>query len=518
MDDTSKWSRAAEMMHTETVERDIPDGTTSTAKPFDDMTASQKGFKAGVYKVTTTISDKAVGPLMVNGDASTEMTKESWLRVIPYISMWVTYEYGGYVDSNWRKSDGATVTSLGLSREDIVPPAGGEVDVVIYTNKYVDEVIIEPDFNKDGTPDGGAVSLTRDDTTVNTSTLPWVTPTGGNMDVTVWRGSIVLPEEGIENVTTGLDEVNVIGTARSKWEKEGTDTGTKREKKRSKTVEMEAVKLYDFNITKVTDRKLSDRFKAYLGSNTGVYVKDLAVDKNTFNASGASVYHSMRLGYAFEFNLMSKGLKDANTQVIIYPHFYALNLSGTPELKAWVPSNSGDTYEVFNMYYESGNTMAGFNSDINDKYPVMYGKAGTMDEYYNGGSNYVKIGSLGKLDNLVKTSYSSEQKWEGRYGLPASTKFTLATDTELNASTMKSPDVLITFDIRAIKNNKEKYNYIGKGQWLKERTGYPSNKQTYVDLEATWKAAGKTMGSVIVYSSNKNALEEDYSANPVWKQ
>lgn len=508
VDHISKFSKAANMMQSFTKSAEVETTVNNYKKPYGTSTVTQLGFKPGVYKVSTTVSDVATGPLMINGDSSTSTEKEFWLRVIPYINLWVTYESGGFVNSQWRKSDNKTIAELGIGVDDIVPAAGGELDIVVYTNEYVDTVTANPDFDNNGVADTGlpAITLTKTDETVNTSDKPWLT--GNGLTAYVWKGKMTLPEEGIENITTGLEEVSFIVNAKTKWEgyKVGTvtDEGYQRSKTKSNKVFMESVKLYDFNVTSVSDRKLSNAFKAYLGTKTGAYVKELAVDGTSYTTSYTG--QNIRKGYAFDFNLKSKGLKDANSKVIIYPHFYTVD--GKTELKGWLPSADG-TYEVFNRYYTTGNTMANYNEELNKRYIVRYGTVDSIDQQAQA------IGTMGELDNLIKTNLTSEQKWEGRYGIPTATKFT--TTDKLNTETLYRGAVLVAFDFRAIKNNKEKYNYIGKNQWLKERDGYLSNKEAYVKAEEKWLSENKYIGSVIVYNTNSSVLD-DYDSEPVWKE
>ena len=69
-------------------------------------------------------------------------------------------------------------------------------------------------------------------------------------------------------------------------------------------------------------------------------------------------------------------------------------------------------------------------------------------------------------------------------------------------------DVMIRFDIEAMKHGVAKYNYIGKGQWRLERTGgsgtiLNTGKAKYVD------------GDVLVMDGQNNAVK-DFETRPVW--
>lgn len=465
----------------------INNGTTEA--PFGNKTATELGLIPGAYRITTTVSDVAKGPLMLNGDASTFTTDDThFLRVIPYLSLWLNYECDGWVNSQYRKSDGKTLSELGLSVEDILPSAGSEIDIIGYTNEYVDEYVVYSDYDCNNEIDNinEYVSLTKtgDTAEINGST------------VYEWKGTIKLPEEGIEG--DNYNKANLIGEVRTKWVGTKDDTSIQRTKRRSVLVPIEPVKVYDFNVNRITDRKYSYHFQNYLNGSNGAYVKDLAVDSNSYkNASNARI----RKGYAFEFNLKSKGLQDNSSEIVIYPHFYTSDMN--TELKAWIPNETG-TYEMFNCYYKNEGTLSDYNTEINKMYTLE-----TKDRDV--------IGSIGRiiLGEKVKTNLSTEQYWEGRYGIPIDTKFT--TTETLNATNVYSGDVLVTFDIRARKKGTEKYNYVQKKQWLKERTGYSANKQVYVDAEAKWYSEKKYIGAVIMYN-NKNTALDDYTSQPIWKE
>ena len=120
------------------------------------------------------------------------------------------------------------------------------------------------------------------------------------------------------------------------------------------------------------------------------------------------------------------------------------------------------------------------------------------------------IGSLRELklsSGFCTKIDRNTQKWSARYGVPGTAVF-VTKGRALTENSMYLGDVVIRFDIEAMKHGVAKYNYISKGQWRIERTGGSGTilnafKTKYSD------------GDVIVIDGVNNA-EKDFETRPVW--
>ena len=120
------------------------------------------------------------------------------------------------------------------------------------------------------------------------------------------------------------------------------------------------------------------------------------------------------------------------------------------------------------------------------------------------------IGSLRelKLTTGFRTKVDrNTQKWTARYGVPGTAVF-VTKGSALAENSLYLGDVMIRFDIEAMKHGVAKYNYIGKGQWRLERTGgsgtlLNTGKAKYAD------------GDVLVMDGQNSAVK-DFETRPVW--
>lgn len=263
----------------------------------------------------------------------------------------------------------------------------------------------------------------------------------------------------------------------------GSDTGAiTRTKKATKSMNVLAIKLFDFHITAISDPSVE-----YDGSD--VYVKDLAFDKT--NTTSNSL---MKKGYAFYFELSSMGLKGANDSVRIKPSFYGYNeATGCYDIPLDVYYQNDDGEYVLGTYASS-------TTSADDTFR-MYAKG-------QGGSQLGTMREL-NLDDDDRVLDGKSQKWSGRYGLPNTAVF-VKKGAALTDNQLYIGDVLISFSLEAMKNGASKYDYISRGQWASERltdSGTIANaqKSLYAD------------GSVIVIDGTKNAFD-NYEALPVWRK
>lgn len=241
------------------------------------------------------------------------------------------------------------------------------------------------------------------------------------------------------------------------------------------------IKLYDFTITGITDPTV------VFGSDA--MVRDLAYDRN--NSENGKL---MKLGYAFNFEVYSKGMKDSDDYVRIRPTFWGYN-------------NATGCYDMpLDVYYLNDNNeyvLATTNPD---------GNAASGDDYVIKTREFFgqTIGSIRELKLTPEFRDEADrntQVWSARYGLPGTAVF-VGKDGALTETNMYLGDVLINFDVEAMKHGSAKYNYIGKGQWYLERTDDNGNllnpdKSKYED------------GDVILMDGMNNAAL-DFESRPVW--
>lgn len=241
------------------------------------------------------------------------------------------------------------------------------------------------------------------------------------------------------------------------------------------------IKLYDFTVTNITDPSVV--------FGDAATARDLAYDR-TNSQNGAL----MKLGYAFNFDVYSKGMKDKDDYVRIRPTFYGYN------------SGTGRYDMQLDMYYlnEVGEYVLATTSPD--------AAAASGDEYVLKTREFFgrDIGSLRELklsSGFCTKVDRNTQKWSARYGVPGTAVF-VTKGRALTENSMYLGDVVIRFDIEAMKHGVAKYNYISKGQWRIERTGGSGTilnafKTKYSD------------GDVIVIDGVNNA-EKDFETRPVW--
>lgn len=241
------------------------------------------------------------------------------------------------------------------------------------------------------------------------------------------------------------------------------------------------IKLYDFTITGITDPSV-----VFGGDTT---VRDLAYDRA--NSENGAL---MKLGYAFNFKVYSKGMKDSDDYVRIRPTFWGYNnATGRYDMPLDVYYlNDNDEYVLATT---NPDNSAASGDDFTIKTQEFFGKT---------------IGSIRELkltSNFRDAADRNTQVWSARYGLPGTAVF-VGKGGSLTETNMYLGDVLINFDIEAMKHGSAKYNYIGKGQWRIERTDGNENflnpdKTKYED------------GDIILLDGMNNAAL-DFESRPVW--
>ena len=139
------------------------------------------------------------------------------------------------------------------------------------------------------------------------------------------------------------------------------------------------------------------------------------------------------------------------------------------------------------------------------------GNAASGDDYVLRTEEFIgrEIGSIRELElnsSFRENVDRNTQKWSARYGLPGTAVF-VAKGEPLTETSLYLGDVLINFDIEAMKHGSPKYNYVGKGQWTLERTngGTLLNPQKAIYSD----------GDVIVLDGTNDATL-DYESRPVW--
>lgn len=283
------------------------------------------------------------------------------------------------------------------------------------------------------------------------------------------------------------------------------------------------LKLYDFRVTDITDPNVSDTFTSYItrlrilgdtldnGNETdGALVGRLAVDTNSYKLVGVDSGHA-RKGYSFYFKLNSKGLNGNDDYIKIRPKLYKVTYVTNGEIKQPVigrelvgclPDNTG-RYVVY--------TTEDTSDYIKEHYELYY--TGNRDRYM--GYHY-EFDLKSYLREISEDG--SEQVWYGRYGIPADARFFDADTFQslgTNAQEWKG-DILVTFEIIAVKSGALRFNYVGDSQWKFERDKIvDSSKTGYAEKEDYWKMAGVYIGSTVIFDASKS-IKDDYTANPVW--
>lgn len=468
--------------------------------PFDN-TVTDQGFKPGAYKLTVSVTDNPSG----NGyepDASQTSYWRTYANkapyhfyVVPKLDMFLHNKVNGWIDQSYRESDGATLGEAGLTLEDIVPTIGDTIELFGQTNQYVESLWGYEDRNNNGQYDTGENKfIFKKGSTDLSGKISW------SAEYTI---------EDIEDAPEGVDlidmRLNLIGE--TTW---GSETGaTSRTKVKTMMLKVLPVKLSDFRVTSITDPDISTTFDGYVKTLQmqsikftngqvvdGVPVGKLAADNNTTGSV-------MRKGYAFYFKLSSKGLKKNTDEIHIFPKFYGVEVDSSgnivkigTQLDGYVPNKEG----VYESY------LTNPSDEINELYEL----------YYEGD----KIHSLNThaeviIPTTLRVENGSEQVWSGRYGIPADAKF-FPYGSTASSSNEYTGEILVSFEIVAYKNGQPRYNYVERGQWLKERELVPDSlKVVYKAQEANWKASNNFLGSVLVFDGDKS-IRDEYISNPVW--
>lgn len=472
-------------------------------------TVTSEGFKPGAYKLTVTAMDNPTGNAYPPNSAQisswrTYATKKPYhFYVVPKLDMFMHNEFNGWIDQTYRESDGATLDEAGLKLEDIVPTIGDTFRLFGTTNQYVTSLWGYEDYNNNG----------KWDSTEKKFIFKRIAT---NLDGTrEWESSFTI--EDIDDAPEGKDftDLRLKFVGETTW---GSETEvTTRTKQIPMVIKVLPVKLFDFRVTELTDPDISDTFNSYVNglvlqglklSNgnavDGVPVGKLAVDRNTTKgASGKG--NIIRKGYSFYFSIGSKGLTKDTDEVRISPKFYesAVNAAGVitigNELAGYVPDETG----VYQPY-----TTGAISDKINKLYELFY-----EGSRLNSLNTHADV----RIPISLRTMKGSEQTWYGRYGIPADAKF-FRLGTTVTSANEYTGDVLVTFEIKAYKKGKARYNYVERGQWLKERQAIPDAlKVIYATKEADWKANNNYIGTIIVYNGAKS-VRDDYISNPVWKE
>lgn len=458
-------------------------------------TVTEQGFAPGAYMLTVVATDNPNSDVYgENQNMTTVWTtkpaeKPYHFYVVPKIYADPHYFFKGYRDGLIHVESGKAYTEMGLTDEDIAPCVGETVELYLNTNQYVTAIKGFYDFNRNGVKDG-PFELEFD-----------LENRGVNGDGTIkWAYDFMFDEvPDPENDADVLSRCPFVFEASTTW---GSETD---EIMRTKTQKLDVmvlpVKLYDFNVQYVSDPDITEYLPPYIAADGhraelgGVPAGDLGLDNSVLKTG-------MRKGYSFYFEIWSKGLQNDNDFIRIKPRFF--------EVKQDV-----------NGVTSIGNELTAYLQNKDRSWTSMQD---TSNEYFNKsfalyyeGERIHLLGSHARVDLPIalRTKKGSEQVWKGRYGIPGSTRFA-PTGTVLSDSTEYKGDVLVTFEFIAMKKGQERYNYIAKKQWMKERTEYPNGtKGIYSAKEDQWRSAGLNLGSTVVYDVLKS-VEDEYGASPVW--
>lgn len=422
--------------------------TSANIAPFN--TVKDGGLGWGAWRITASVAD-------VPNNGTTPKTAEMvtygyqkplHLYVIPKLDLDnVHFRFDGIEDNQVQIPTGETVTITATTND---RSTGAKI---LYK-------------------DGDGVSFEQEMTLVRTEG-----------ETSYWSADFVIPDNlEAEDLINGEYYPYQIETYTNYGSTNGEVTRTK-VKDCTANIHILPIKLYDFTITGITDPTVEME-----GAAT---VPDLAYDR-TNAANGAM----MKLGYAFNFELYSKGMKDDDDSVRIRPTFYGYNMA------------TGRYDLALDVYYLNENGEYVLATTDPDSSPA------SGDDYVLRTQEFIgkEIGTIREL--TLDSDFRAEedrntQKWTARYGLPGTAVF-VEKGSALTETSLYLGDVLINFDIEAMKHGTPKYNYVGKGQWMLERTGNTGSllnpdKSKYSD------------GDVIVLDGTNNA-SLDYESRPVWSK
>lgn len=428
----------------------------ASVAPF--TTTRDSGLDWGAYRITTTVTD-----IPNNGTTGKSVsivtnneTKPLHLYVIPRLEVFNPhYEWEGLLDPE----------------EQI--PVGDTVYITVDSN----EETVGMDIRM---PDGlGGEVVTK-------ATLTGTTTNADGSVTKHWGANVTIPDTIEEDDLAGGKGYTYYYEA---WTDYGQDSGERtRTKVLAHGMNVLAIKLYDFAITDISDPAVD---------TTGVRetVPFLAFDE-------LSATELTKLGYSFYFELYSMGLKKDNDTVRIRPHFYGyddITMKFTKELDVYYKNDDGE-------YVLATTDPAGSRADGDT---LVITSSGT-----NGHDlGYINQIILGKED---KTLSGSTQYWSGRYGLPSSAVF-VKDGAALRESNLYEGQVLVMFEIVALKGGTPKYDYVARGQWADERQAQIDlNNQTAIQKEALYGRYESDYGSVIILDGTSSAID-NYNARPVWR-
>ena len=417
----------------------------SNIAPFN--TVKDAGLGWGAWRITATVTDV---PNNGTTPKSTDMVtygyqKPFHLYVIPKLDL-----------------DNVHFTFDGVLDNQVQIPTGEIVTITATTNDRSTGAKI---LYKDGDGVAFEQEMTLDRTEGETS---------------YWTAEFVIPDNlEAEDLISGEYYPYQIETYTNYGSTNGEVTRTK-VKDCTANIHILPIKLYDFTITGITDPTVE--------MDGPASVPDLAYDRN--NSTNGAL---MKLGYAFNFELYSKGMKDDDDYIRIRPSFYGYNIA------------TGRYDMPLDVYYLNENgeyVLATTDPD---------GNAASGDDYVLRTEEFIgrEIGSIRELElnsSFRENVDRNTQKWSARYGLPGTAVF-VAKGEPLTETSLYLGDVLINFDIEAMKHGSPKYNYVGKGQWTLERTngGTLLNPQKAIYND----------GDVIVLDGANDATL-DYESRPVW--
>lgn len=421
-------------------------------------TAQSVNLEWGAYRITTNVTDIPLNG--ADGKTTTMVTtateKPLHLYVIPKLDLsGLNYVFNGILNNPEKISPGEDITVNAITND---RSTGARL---IFRDGEGNTLTQEMNFVSDN--GDGTYSWTA------TMTIP------GNLE-----------EEDLDPGETYKFTVQTYTTY-------GTQKGEEtRQKEGTITLNILPLKLYDFHITGINDPSVEH-------GSYPMYVKDLAFDESDNIDPIAGEGSLTKLGYAFNFTLYSKGLKNDNDTIRIRPTFWGYNTA------------TGQYDLELDMYYRNDDgeyVLATSNPDA----PA---EEGDNFQIYLKGESGTLLGSLRELTLTkdVRTTEAGAQKWSARYGVPGSAVFVTKGQplTEENIERDEGEHgVLIMFDIEAMKGGSPKYNYVGKGQWHIERI----DEATGAYLNPT-KAGKYEDGSVIVIDPNHNSLD-NYESRPVW--
>ena len=415
--------------------------------PF--ITVKDGGLTWGAYRITTTVTDNPLNGMDKKSASIITNPDETpkHLYVVPKLSI---------NDRHYTWED------LVDTEEQI--PVGDTIEVTFQTNNEVTSAYtLMPDGEGGTVRTAGSITSINEDGTKTWSVFPVIPDTLEEDDLVDGRGYTFQIEA---NTTYGsLDGETIM---------------------RTKCVDMHmnvlAIKLYNFHITNVTDPAVE------YDTSTSVYVPDLAYDETNSPAG-----ELMKKGYSFYFELSSMGLKGDNDTVRITPNFYTKGTDGRYyAVDVWYRNSDGE--------YVLGTYSADSATTVKDTF-CLYAK----------GQNGSLLGTMRELilDDDDRVMNGKEQIWTGRYGLPNTAVF-VKKGAALSKENLVSGEILITFNLEAMKNGVSKYDYIGRGQWHLERV---NDNGTYINAAK----AHYMDGSIIVIDGDNDATS-NYDSLPVWRK